>query len=136
MSIQELIIKIKGVIQLVERQDIFMAILVILVGFSSFGLGKLSSTQGLKQPVFVQNADQVASVAQTSDEKNSQQKTVPSTTSLSPNSVVASKTGTKYHYPWCIGAKSIKEENKVWFSSIEEARNAGYLPAGNCKGLK
>lgn len=48
---------------------------------------------------------------------------------------VASKKGSKYHLPWCAGAKSILEENKIWFASKEEAEKAGYTPAGNCKGI-
>lgn len=48
---------------------------------------------------------------------------------------VASKSGTKYHLPTCSGAKRIKEENKVWFQTKEEAQAAGYEPAANCKGL-
>lgn len=51
-------------------------------------------------------------------------------------SVVASKSGTKYHFPWCTGAKQISEANKIVFPSPEEARKAGYTPASNCKGLK
>ena len=46
--------------------------------------------------------------------------------------VVASKNSDKYHYTWCAGAKKIKEENKVWFSSAEEAESKGYTLAGNC----
>src|SRR3989338_3692479 len=49
--------------------------------------------------------------------------------------VVASKSGSKYHLPWCSGAQAIKEENKVWFASREAAEAAGYEPAANCKGL-
>lgn len=48
---------------------------------------------------------------------------------------VASKTGKSYHLPWCSGAKLIKEDNKVWFSSKEEAEARGYAPAGNCPGI-
>lgn len=48
---------------------------------------------------------------------------------------VASKSGKVFHLPWCPGAKKIKEENKIWFSSIEEAISAGYRPAGNCDGI-
>jgi methylphosphotriester-DNA--protein-cysteine methyltransferase len=50
--------------------------------------------------------------------------------------IVASKTGAKYHLPWCSGAQTMKEENKIWFDSPEEARAAGYTPAANCKGLE
>ena len=48
---------------------------------------------------------------------------------------VASRNGTRYYFPWCGGAKNIKEENKVWFSTKEEAEAKGYTPAVNCKGL-
>lgn len=48
---------------------------------------------------------------------------------------VASKTGKSYHLPWCSGAKLIKEGNKIWFASKEEAEARGYAPAGNCPGI-
>lgn len=48
---------------------------------------------------------------------------------------VASKTGKSYHLPWCSGAKLIKDANKVWFSTKEEAEAKGYAPAGNCPGI-
>lgn len=54
---------------------------------------------------------------------------------LTKTEYVGSKNGTKYHLPWCAGAKQIKEENKVWFSSKTEAEKAGYSPASNCKGI-
>jgi len=49
---------------------------------------------------------------------------------------VASLKGTKYHRLDCAGAKTIKEENRVFFATEEEAKSAGYTPAGNCPGLK
>lgn len=48
---------------------------------------------------------------------------------------VGSKTGKTFHLPWCSGASRIKEENKVWFQSREEAEASGYAPAANCKGI-
>lgn len=48
---------------------------------------------------------------------------------------VASKSGTKYYLPTCTGVKRIKEENKVWYPTEEEARAAGLTPASNCPGL-
>jgi hypothetical protein len=48
---------------------------------------------------------------------------------------VASKKGKVYHLPWCPGAKAIQEDNKIYFSSREEAEKAGYRPAKNCPGL-
>lgn len=48
---------------------------------------------------------------------------------------VASKNGTKYYLPSCSGAKRIKEENKIWFATIEDAKASGKTAATNCKGL-
>lgn len=50
-------------------------------------------------------------------------------------SYVGSRKGTKYHLPWCPGARTISEENKVWFESKADAESKGYTPAANCKGL-
>ncbi len=50
--------------------------------------------------------------------------------------VVASRSGKKYHFPWCPGAETISEKNKIWFADEKEARRRGYTPAGNCKGLE
>ncbi|HYE23103.1 MAG TPA: Ada metal-binding domain-containing protein [Candidatus Paceibacterota bacterium] len=48
---------------------------------------------------------------------------------------VASKSGEAYYLPWCGGVSRIKEENRVWFDSKEEAEAKGYRPAKNCKGI-
>jgi hypothetical protein len=48
---------------------------------------------------------------------------------------VASKSGTKYHLSTCSGAKLIKEENKLFFATKDEAESAGYSKAANCPGL-
>lgn len=48
---------------------------------------------------------------------------------------IASKTGSKYYLPTCAAAKRIKDENKRWFATKQEAEAAGYQPAANCKGL-
>ena len=49
---------------------------------------------------------------------------------------VGSKTGKKFHLVTCSGAKRIKDSNKIWFASVEEALKLGYEPASNCPGLK
>ncbi len=48
---------------------------------------------------------------------------------------VASKNGTKYYLATCSGAKRIKDENKVWFASVEDAKASGRTAASNCKGM-
>lgn len=54
------------------------------------------------------------------------------TTQTSGGPFVGSKNSNVYHYPSCGSAKSIKPENLVTFSSVEEAKNAGYRPCKKC----
>ena len=106
--------------------DAIIAVVIILVALISFGLGRLSKIKEGRVPLMIENAQNNAN-AQTA---------LSITTTTVDGAVVASKNGTKYHYPWCPGATTIKEENKITFSTTEEARKAGYQPASNCKGLK
>jgi len=45
---------------------------------------------------------------------------------------VGSTESNKYHYPTCRYAEKIKEENQIWFDTIEEAEQQGYEPCGVC----
>ena len=94
-----------------------MAILVVLVALSCFGLGRLSALQAQKVPI---NITQAAAVGQ----------------ALAIGGMYeASKDGTLYFFPWCGGAQSIQPEDQVWFKTEAAAQKAGYAPAKNCKGL-
>ena len=111
---------------------LILALIVVLVGISGFGLGRRSGAQ-LEPSEVVISDNQIffrATAAGIIESPGGEEK------SVSTESVVASKNGTKYHYPWCGSANRIKEENKISFSSIEKARAAGYNPAANCEGLK
>jgi hypothetical protein len=125
--------KIRGVFLKIKdlapenKNQLFIAGLVILTGTASFGLGRLSAIQSQRVPLKIESEfgifDSSTSLSENGD-------------NLQDGEVVASKNGTKYHFPWCSGAKSISEANKVIFKSAEEAKAAGYSPASNCKGLK
>jgi len=112
------------------KDDLYIVIIILLVGTASFGLGKLSSYEKGKTPISILNTKEAmyATVLENTSKTNQ-----PAQTS---GEVVASKSGTKYYYPWCTGVSKIKEDNKVWFKSIEDARLAGLTPASNCIGLK
>ncbi len=97
-------------------------IIVVFVGLASFGLGRLSSTETTAPIVDVSQVSAAAASEVQAMQIGGQ--------------VVASRTGSAYHYPWCGGAGSIKEANKIWFKDEAAARAAGYKPAKNCKGLK
>jgi len=45
---------------------------------------------------------------------------------------VGSTTSNKYHRPDCSYAKKIKPENRIYFSDVWAARDAGYLPCKAC----
>ncbi|MCL5772527.1 MAG: hypothetical protein M1479_09705 [Actinobacteria bacterium] len=62
------------------------------------------------------------------------QATTTETTTTTNNSIsfVGSKNSDVYHYSDCVYAKKIKPENLITFSSVEEAKNAGYRPCKKC----
>lgn len=124
--------QIRGFLHIIEREDIFAVLLIIFVGFASFGLGRLSVLENSQPEITIEKTtlgsrESAASFAAV----QGQEESIPG-----EGAVVASRSGKAYHYPWCSGAKRIKEENKITFSTIAEARSAGYEPAKNCKGLE
>ena len=50
----------------------------------------------------------------------------------SVRSYVASNDSDRYHFPSCRWAKEIHEENLISFSSVDEAKAAGYVSCGSC----
>lgn len=119
-----------------KGRDGVLVALGLALASGSFLLGRLSIEADDKKEVSIIGAAQ--KVAQT--EKSEQVSTSSITASIASASkqtgqYVASKSGSAYHFPWCSGARRIKEENKIYFNSKEEAVKAGYHPAANCKGL-
>lgn len=56
-----------------------------------------------------------------------------SSTTEQNNQFVGSVNSDKYHYPDCRSALNIKQENEVWFSSVEDAKSKGYVACKVCK---
>jgi hypothetical protein len=153
MSINDLITKIKSFSWEVKnkiysqekglkiKNDVFIVLLIIFVGTASFGFGRISAYEKKKTPISVLKMQNLL-LSNTSDENDSLIEPEAQTSEENQKNnqveglVFASKSGKKYYYPWCSGASRIKEENKIWFSSIEAAKAAGYTPAVNCPGLK
>jgi len=106
----------------------YIYILIVTVALASFGLGRLSA---------MEPATTRSSIQQTSfSGPQNVQGNIETLSQSGAGTLVASARGTKYHYPWCSGAQRILDDNKVWFQTSEEARESGYLPASNCKGLE
>jgi hypothetical protein len=132
-SIQEIVLRCKS-----ARIPWYRVAILIAVGFASFALGRMSALATPHVPVVLYVPEtmmaSVESVQQNIEKESSGQSTMIADDALG-GKVVVSKQGTTYHFPWCSGGTRIADENKIWFSSIEEAREAGYKPARNCKGL-
>jgi hypothetical protein len=122
--------------------ELYTVLVIILVGFGSFGLGRLSRTAPAREGVQIVIPESIAAEVQSaaalyarSGAANSAGVEQEQPTRVS-GTLVASRNGGKYHFPWCSGAQRIAEKNKVWFASASEARAAGYEAAKNCKGLE
>lgn len=112
--------KIKALFE-THKDLIFNALILTLVGTLSFGIGRLS--------VIYNSASKVDILYQEANGAG-----LPPLIENEPV-YIGSKTGSVYHFPWCPGALTMKQENKLYFQSREEAEAKGYRPAGNCKGL-
>ncbi|MCA9355861.1 hypothetical protein KC865_04945 [Candidatus Kaiserbacteria bacterium] len=116
---------------LLSEDAFFYSILILLVGIVSFGLGRRSWETGGREI----ESHSLASVIITEAPADPSTSVVkePAQPSIT---VVASRSGTKYHLLDCPGANQIKDDNKIFFDSVELAKAAGFQPAANCPGLK
>jgi hypothetical protein len=120
-------------------EEVYLVSIIVLVGLLGFGLGRLSTREEkVKTPVKLITSDATAQVAQVSSSirPTASPITAEEVHGASPavgTEVVASKQGSKYHYPWCPGASKIIAANKITFASEAEAESAGYTKASNCK---
>jgi hypothetical protein len=119
-----------------QKGQVAYVLITILVSMLGFGLGRLSKIEDTRPALVVEDVPP-APMPQGARDPN-----IPDlglgggeVRGASAGKYVASKSGTKFHYPWCSGAARIKKENEVWFESKEAALAAGYVPAANCPGL-
>lgn len=125
-TILETLEKIKGYAPFEIRRKMALYSLIIVTVTAAFILGYAQGVAKSEDAVVIMQPampTQVPVQAQTE------------TASPSTGAYVASRNGSKYHLPWCSGAQRIKEENKIWFDSKEEAERRGFSPAKNCPGI-
>lgn len=103
-----------------NQNQILTSLALIFVGLSCFALGRLT----------VQNELQ-ATFIPAREEGNSKANQTVSANEISDIYFIGSKSGSKYHWPWCSFAQKIKEENRVIFKSEQEAKNSGYSRCSN-----
>lgn len=113
--------KIKQFIESEQGKDIMVVLIVILVGLGSFELGRLSkgnTSSGIKieyKSQTNQKIDQTGNVL-----------------SAVNKNFFASSRGSKYYSLGCSAGKTIKQENRVYFATSEEAEKAGYTLSSSC----
>ncbi len=137
MSINDYTEKIKYFIGTEKGKDILTVVIVILVGLSSFGLGRMSknapvaelNSSDINTPANALNSINNANIG--SNRVLSTQKSTQSD-SIKSGNFFASKRGKKYYPADCFAGKTIKEENKIYFSTSSEAESAGYTLSSSC----
>ncbi|OGI95003.1 hypothetical protein A2917_01315 [Candidatus Nomurabacteria bacterium RIFCSPLOWO2_01_FULL_42_17] len=121
--------KIKQFLKSEQGKDVLIVIIVILVGLGSFELGRLSkenSSSGIK----IEYKDQIKNIK---NQEASAILSVPAISNSSQKSFFASNRGTKYYSIGCSAGKTIKQENRVYFTTKEEAETAGYELSNSCR---
>ncbi len=126
-----------------KGKNIMTVIIVMLVGLGSFGLGRLSKNNnsentGVKIEYPAQEANVIDNtIDYTQKGDKSVSKTVFDTngskSDLVNNNFFASKKGKKYYSIGCSAGKTIKETNKIYFTTEIDAQNAGYSKSTSCK---
>jgi hypothetical protein len=136
-------LKIKGFFTDQGKTMILLGLLILCVASASFVLGiamgmsleRQDQSIAIEYPPYLEPISLQIGENAPEIKSSSQSKTVSSQSSGAQGVYVASKSGTRYYLPNCSGVSRIKEENKVWFQTKEQAEARGLLPAANCPGL-
>lgn len=144
--------KIKRFIESEQGKDVFIVLIVLLVGLASFGLGRLSKNdenKGIRIQYEAQSANALKasenSVLGLNTSSASEENTRTPAEFLAENPELstqvslasmkqffASKRGKKYYPTGCSAGKSIKTQNRIYFDTSEQAEKAGYSLSTSC----
>lgn len=130
MSIPNILNKIKGQVPIDINTKMYLCI-IILVGISSFGLGRLSVQDFSSKDKGI--AIQGSSIKISPETPKPFSYVALNSINTNPHNYVASKNGKLYYSAECAGAKRIKPENQVWFEGSMDAEKSGYVLSKSCK---
>ena len=132
MSIHNFTNKIKSKIG-IDNITIFYLLIIIGVAIGSFGLGRISAPEEVKEANNRANREvEGLVVANNSNVEVEESNFIPQV-EQKEKKYVASKNGKMYYTPDCGGASRIKSENEIWFSSKIDAEKSGYTLSSTCK---
>jgi len=119
-----------------KGKDILIVIIVILVGLGSFELGRLSKENGSGgiKIGYPNQAGNTISATESIDNLSINTETSPiiQNSNSTGKTFFASSRGSKYYTISCSAGKTIKQENRVYFATGEEAERAGYTLSSSC----
>ncbi|MDH4330072.1 MAG: hypothetical protein OEV93_00790 [Candidatus Moranbacteria bacterium] len=126
------------------EQKIVVVLAMVLVSVISFEIGALKGSDWQKDPLVIEKVPE-NQVVKLSDSGSCVAMGVSESNVLGAKDggsvaneksekceFVGSKNSNKYHKKTCSWATRIKEENRVCFESIEDAKSKNYVPAGCC----
>ena len=125
--------KIKQFLESDKGKDVLTVIVVILVGLGSFMLGRLSKESDLSSGIKIEYSNQTdISEANAISSVNSLEK-VSAIQNFVGKNFFASNRGSKFYSIGCSGGKTIKQENRIYFTTREEAEKQGYELSSSCR---
>ncbi len=139
MSIHDRVSKIKGKLRMDNLTFLYLFV-VLGVGISSFGLGRLSVIQSDLQAsavTIIGGSGKIQSsssnLANTKVVSSSPSSSVVTIETGSRGNYLASKNGKLYYTAGCKAANRIKPENIIWFDTASDAEKSGLTRSTSCK---
>jgi predicted PurR-regulated permease PerM len=136
MSIHDIVEKIKSLYDNL-KVALFFFLLVLIVGLISFYLGRLSTQEASESPNLgkkvTQNSNNLKAqsfIKETDTQTNNT--TLKNTVNKTTGKYIASKNGKIYYPKDCKGSQRIKDSNRVFFETKEEAEYKGYKQTASC----
>jgi hypothetical protein len=109
----------------ISLKTTFYSMIAVSLLISSFFLGRISKIFE-ERPVFSITEMESSNTSINADDLEKYK-------NISTSTIVASKKGKKYYFVWCKYASTLKESNKVYFDTEEEAKASGRQLASGCK---
>lgn len=147
MSIPKIAEKIKSLAQNSRNKDILSIIVIIIVSFGSFFLGRNSTTntktsqvqifeaKGIVEKNFEKPTSNTNTTSQSITTDNPVANAGASTGDqniYAKGNYLASSRGKKYYPIDCPAAQNIKEANRIYFKTAGEAETKGYTLSSSC----
>ena len=115
-----------------KGKDILIVVIVILVGLGSFELGRLSK-ENISSGIKILSTKEETGLISSENLLQTTNKITPTISNSVDKNFFASNKGTKYYSIGCSAGKTLKQENRIYFTTKEEAETAGYTLSSSCR---